>query len=158
MNNINLINIKKVITDSTSNLFTTMLSMNLEVADDTQLVNETDYQFTGYVNLTGELINGLIEIGITEDFGRIMTARMLDQSVDDIKSTQEVLEVLQEVCNIIGGNLKSRLCDTGFICKISPPLAVDSRAYKLDSQDWIRSESYVFQYEKHHFFIRSHLA
>ena len=154
MNNINSINIKKIITDSTSNLFSTMLFMNLEMPEVNQLVDVTDYQFIGWVDLDGEFMNGLLEIGLTEEFGRIMAARMLDQSPADIKSTEEILEVLKEVSNIIGGNLKSRLCDVGFLCKISPPSVINSNVYQLNSQDWIRSESYVFQYEEHHFFIR----
>ncbi len=158
MNNINSIDIKKIITDSTSNLFATMLSMNLEESVENQLVHETDKHFTGCVSFNGALVNGLLEICITEEFGRIIAARMLDLSPADIKTTQEVLDVLLEICNIIGGNLKSRLCDAGFLCRISTPSVVDNTIFKPSSQNWVLSESYMFQYEEHCFFIRGYLA
>lgn len=156
MNNISTINIQKLITDSTSNLFETMLSMKLEMPMENQLLEEINYNFIGWVNFDGEFISGLFEVGLTEEFGRLITARMFDQAPSEIKSTQEILDVLKEISNIIGGNLKSRLCDLGIICKISPPSVVDSKVYKLNALDWIRAESYVFRFEEHNFFVRSY--
>lgn len=156
MNNANTINIQKIITDSTLNMFSTMLSMDLEAPNDQTCVEPHEFEFMGLVDLDGELISGLIVIGLTEEFGRIITARMLDQSISDIQSTQEILDVSKEVCNIISGNLKSRLCDMGFTCRINPPSVVESKDYKLNSDEWMYSICHMFHFEEHQFFVRSY--
>ncbi|WP_162262308.1 chemotaxis protein CheX [Legionella worsleiensis] len=155
MNNTNTINIQKIITDSTLNMFSTMLSMNLETPNEPACVEHHEFQFMGLVDLDGELISGLIVIGLTEEFGRIITARMLDQSVSEIQSTQEIMDVSKEVCNIISGNLKSRLCDMGFSCRITPPSVIQSKDYNLNSDDWMYSVCHLFHFEEHQFYVRS---
>lgn len=156
-NEILALDLKPVIFEATRGFFSTMLSIALPPPDEISQDENKEHHYVGCVYIIGDVFSGLFEISLTEEFGRLMAANMLGLSIDDIKSNQDVLDVLQEAANIIGGNLKSRLCDNDFKCKISPPSVFDSNAYKINSKEWLRSDSFQFQYEEHTFYVKAYM-
>ena len=77
-------------------------------------------RIVGSVNLAGKVV-GSINILVSEEFSRLMTATMLGVEPDKVDGEEDVRDVISEVCNIVGGSLKSNFCDAGLTCALSPP-------------------------------------
>lgn len=154
MNNFNSIKLQEMIADSVSSLFAGMMAMQLDQPQQSQSIAPSSFNLVAWVSFQGEAIDGMVEIGVTETFGSIMTSRMLGKNNDDMNTDQEIREVLQEASNIIGGAIKSKLCDLGLVCKMSPPLVVDSMKYQPGISSWSFAEGCLFKYEGHTFFVR----
>ncbi len=136
------------VTDSLIEIFQTMLSMELELArDDLEPFGEED-RIVGSVSLAGK-IKGIIFIEVSQEFARIITASMQDVGIDDIKGDEDVKDVIRELCNIVGGNLKSLFCDAGLVCELSPPSFTTGKDFEINSLNTARHERYVFRHENH---------
>ena len=55
------------------------------------------------------------------------------------------LIIIGELCNMICGDLKSRLCDEGFNCELSIPSITTGKEFKIESRGWDRSEQFGFR-------------
>jgi chemotaxis protein CheX len=72
---------------------------------------------TGSIGLTGKF-TGVVFTNFSDSFARLITVRILgSDSVGD----GEVTDVVGEITNMISGNLKSRMCDSGYNCQLSIP-------------------------------------
>jgi chemotaxis protein CheX len=65
--------------------------------------------------------------------------------VDDIGCDDDVHDVIGEVCNMVAGDLKSRLCDGGFSCSLAIPSVTFGENFKTESKGWDRHERYGFR-------------
>jgi chemotaxis protein CheX len=148
MATINTLDLKTFISNATKNVFTTMLSMDVEPVIVNIQPSEAGKYVVGSVCFAGTLM-GSINIRVNDDFARRMTAAMLGMEVDEIEGDEEVHDVIGELCNMIGGNLKSRLCDTGFPCQLSIPCITYGNSFMIQSKDWARKELLAFRYQKH---------
>jgi flagellar motor switch protein FliN len=144
--------IKSSITESTNELFDTMLSMDLELSDSNEPPVFEKGRITAALSYAGKLM-GRIGITIDVEFSRIMTANMLGMEIDEIEGEDEINDVLLEVCNIIGGNLKSNFNDAGMPCVISTPSITIGMDFEIDSMHMERYESYTFISQGHKIFI-----
>ena len=52
------------------------------------------------------------------------------ESRDKIEGEDDVKDVIREMCNMVGGNLKSAFCDAGLICEFSPPSFTTGNDFK----------------------------
>ena len=114
------IDIKAKVSDSVIEVFDTMLSMSIEPLDEVPKERPTSERIVGSVNFAGEVM-GLITIDVSRQFSQVMTASMLDVEVDEIEGPDPVKDLLGEISNIVGGNLKSAFLDAGYDCSISTP-------------------------------------
>ncbi len=144
--------IKSSITESTNELFETMLSMELELSDSNEPPVFENGRITSALSFAGKLM-GRIGITIDDEFSKIMTANMLGMEIDEIEGEDEINDVLLEVCNIIGGNLKSNFNDAGMPCVISTPSITIGVDFEIDSMNMERCESYTFISQEHKIFI-----
>jgi CheY-specific phosphatase CheX len=62
-------------------------------------------------------------------------------------------DVIGELCNIISGNFKSKLCDAGLNCKLSPPRIARTAKFKLRVVYGGISERHAFHAKELDFFI-----
>jgi CheY-specific phosphatase CheX len=69
--------------------------------------------------------------------------------VSEIEGEEDVYDVIGELCNMIGGHLKSRLCDFGLPCKLSIPSITCGNNFMVESRGWARKERLGFQYQEH---------
>ena len=92
---------------------------------------------------------GNVSLFVSREFAREMTAAMLGMTVDDIGSDEEVHDVIGEVCNMVGGDLKSRLCDAGFSCSLSIPSVTFGENFRTESKGWDRHERYGVRNSHH---------
>jgi flagellar motor switch protein FliN/FliY len=135
------------VTDSLIDLFEKMLSMELELSRDDSTSISEDQRIVGSVNLGG-MVKGSIIIQVTDEFSRIMTAAMTGDEAEEVER-DDIIDVISEVCNIVGGSLKSKFCDAGLICQISPPSFTTGSDFKIESLNIVRHERYVFSHKRH---------
>ena len=135
--------IATAVTDSLIELFDSMLSMELELSDESAMEGLDGARIAGSVRLAGKVM-GCINIHVTEAFSYQMTAAMLGIDIDEIEDEADVKDVISEVCNIVGGNLKSKFCDSGFTCQLSPPTFTRGNDFKIEALNTARHERYVF--------------
>ncbi len=135
------------VTDSLIDVFDMMLSFKLEFAED-QKVDISGERIVGAVSLGGRVM-GCVTIQVDGDFSRQMTASMLDVAPQEIQGEDDIRDVISEICNIVGGNLKSTFCDAGLICDLSPPSFTLGNDFKIESLNTDRHERYVFNHQNH---------
>jgi flagellar motor switch protein FliN/FliY len=136
------------VTDSLIELFDMMLSLELTLADDQESEAFDGNKIAGSVDLAGRVLGRLV-ISVSEEFSHFMTAAMLDITIDEAKNEESIKDVISEVCNIVGGNLKSAFCDVGLTCKLSPPSFTTGDDFKIESLNVARYEKFVFSYQEH---------
>lgn len=141
MSDINSLDLKGFVTKATVDIFDTMLSMKMEPLETSSELE--GHHIVGSVSFAGEIM-GNIKIDVTREFGRLMAAEMLGMDVDELDDEEDVHDVIGEVSNMVGGDLKSRLCDAGFPCELSIPSITSGSDFKMESFDWTRHESYGF--------------
>jgi flagellar motor switch protein FliN/FliY len=131
--------------DKVLELFDTMLSMDLEMSDAEVPVSTNYVRFMGLVNFAGD-VTGNVHCQIPLDFARMMTARMLGVKLEDISDEGEVKDVIGEITNIIGGNLKAGFCDSGLDCEISTPSITAGKDFEIETVNMDRYERFSFRY------------
>ena len=131
---------------ATREVFDTMLSMELNEQDAPSLADGS--RIVGSVSLAGK-VSGTVNIHVSDTFAAQITANMLGMELDEIESDEEVHDVIGELSNMIGGDLKSRLCDAGFACELSIPSITSGRDFNVESKGWAVKESVCFQYQDH---------
>ena len=144
--------IKSSIVESTNELFETMLSMDVELSGSEESPAFKGGRITGSLSFAGKLM-GSIGITVSDGFSRKMTASMLGMELDEIEGQDEVNDVILEVCNIIGGNLKSHFNDAGMPCVISTPSITIGMDFDIESMNMERYESYTFISQEHKILI-----
>jgi len=147
MDQLKQFDIASTVTDSLIEVFDTMLSMDLSLSDDESLSMPEGGQIVGSVSLAGK-VKGIILIEMSDEFARTITASMQGVKSDGIDVENDVKDVISELCNIVGGNLKSNFCDAGLTCEISPPSFTFGSNFDIESLNISRHERYVFAYEK----------
>jgi flagellar motor switch protein FliN/FliY len=140
---INSVDIPTTVINSVIDVFYTMLSMETENIPQVPEGFREDKRTVGTVSFAGD-VQGLFNIQVNDDFARTMTAAMLGISVDEIESEEEVYDVMRELSNIIGGNLKSAFVDVGLSCMLSTPAITNGRDFKVESLNIIKAQRFLF--------------
>ena len=140
--------IAATVSDSLIEVFDMMLSMNLELSDENFEGDLGDKRIVGSVNLAGQVM-GIITFNVSEGFSREMTAAMLGHESEDSVDKEKIKDAISEVCNIVGGNLKSKFCEEGLECRISPPSFTSGESFKIESLNTERHECFYFSYDNH---------
>jgi chemotaxis protein CheX len=148
MNDINTLDLKVFISNAMKKIFDTMFSMDLAPFDGGLMETEKGNTIVGSVSFAGDVM-GSVNILVHDNFARLMTAEMLDMEVDEIEGHEDVHDVIGELCNMVGGDLKSRLCDHGFPCSLSIPSIASGNNIKVQSKGWGRKEQFAFKHREH---------
>ena len=148
MGGINSLDLKEFITKAVSDVFDTMLSMKVENVAVGQTENLNGSRIVGSVSFAGKVL-GNLNLHVAQQFAVEMTAAMLGMETDEIDGDEEVHDVIGEVCNMIGGDLKSRMCDCGLICELSIPSITTGKEFKIEPHGWDRSEEFGFSSNQH---------
>jgi CheY-specific phosphatase CheX len=147
MNDINTLDLKVFISNAMRDIFDRMFSMDLALSDGGLQEAEKGNGIVGSVSFTGDVM-GSVNIMVHDIFARLMTAQMLDMEVNEIDDHEDVYDVIGELCNMVGGDLKSRLCDHGFPCRLSIPSIVIGNNIKIESKGWSRKERFGFKHRE----------
>jgi len=148
MATINTLDLKFFVANAVSEVFDTMLSLEIEAIDADSRENLDGNRIVGSVSFVGEVM-GSVNIQVNDAFAHIMTAAMLGMEVEEIDGDEEVYDVIGEMSNMLGGDLKSRLCDAGLPCELSIPSVMSGSDYKIESFKWSRHERFAFQHKQY---------
>jgi chemotaxis protein CheX len=147
MSGIDNLDLKNFITKTFTGVFDTMLSMKMEQIAGCVEGIKGENQIVGSVGFAGKVM-GNVNILVNSDFAHYITAKMLGMEIDEIESEEEVFDVIGELGNMVGGDLKSRLCDGGFKCALSIPSVTRGNDLKVESRGWDRYECFGFKYRE----------
>ena len=142
MKEINSLNLKEFVINAVNNVFDIMLSMEVEISDADPHVIMNGNRIVGTVVFEGDVM-GTIRFHVGDDFARVMTAAMLGVELEEVDG-EEVNDVIGELSNMIGGDLKSRFCDSGFPCQLSIPSVTNGSDFNIGSKDWMKYECFAF--------------
>ncbi|MBT8343003.1 MAG: flagellar motor switch protein FliN [Desulfatitalea sp.] len=140
---INSVDIPTTVINAVIDVFYTMLSMETENIPKVPEGFIEDKRTVGTVSFAGD-VQGLFNIQVNDDFARTMTASMLGIEEDEIESDEDVFDVLRELSNIIGGNLKSAFVDVGLSCVLSTPAITNGRDFRVESLNVIKTQRFLF--------------
>jgi chemotaxis protein CheX len=144
MGDLMALDLKTFVNGCVTEVFDTMLSMQVNMGDIAQSPSLNGERIVGTVSFAGEVM-GNISIHLKSSFGRAIAAAMLGMDESEIESDEEVFDVIGEVSNMVGGDLKSRLCDAGFPCQLSIPSITTGSDFKIESKGWVRCERFLFK-------------
>ncbi|MGD9006938.1 MAG: chemotaxis protein CheX [Desulfobacteraceae bacterium] len=145
---INSVDIPNTVINSVIDVFYTMLSMEVENIPEVPPDFQELKRMVGTVNFAGD-VDGLFNIQVNQDFAEIMTAAMLGMEVEQIEDEEEVFDVLREMSNIIGGNLKSAFVDAGLSCALSTPSITNGRDFRVEALNIIKTQRFLFSLGEH---------
>ncbi len=148
MSSINSLDLKTLIINAVNDVFGTMLSMKVESIEGKPPENNNGNHIVGTVSFAGTVL-GSLNLHVDEEFACQMTAAMLGMETDEIESDEEIHDVIGELCNMICGDLKSRLCDVGLSCELSIPTITSGKEFKIEPRGWDRGEQYGFRSHNH---------
>jgi flagellar motor switch protein FliN len=136
---------KTKMTETVVEAYDTMLSIELEPAESVTRFDLEGVRNVGSVSFAGD-VTGMVSIQVGETFARVMMATMLDCDVEEIEGTEEIEDLLCEISNIIGGNLKSVFTDAGLACALSTPSFTTGRDFKVEPLGMEQYQRFAFKY------------
>lgn len=134
--------------DTVIELFELMMGMKLELSETENPEEIEGIRVVGAINFAGEVM-GTINLQVSETFARIITSKMMDVPLAEVEGEEEPKDVIGELCNIIGGNLKSGFCDSGLMCEISPPSITVGDDFRFETLNMARYEQFAFRFYEH---------
>jgi len=146
------IDVKAKITDSVTDIFETMLSMDVKPAVKVPKESVEGLRNVGSVNFAGD-ITGIINFQVSNKFACLMTASMLGMDVELLEGQEEINDLIAEISNIIGGSLKSSYQDIGMICELSTPSITKGNDFIIESFDMAAYERFAFKSNEHDIFV-----
>jgi flagellar motor switch protein FliN len=152
MSNIENFDIKSHIIESVVEVFDTMVSMEIEDSDSEPADPSGVSRMVAGVNFAGH-VAGMLNIQVTSDLARLMTAKMLDMEPEELEGDREIKDLLSEISNIVGGNLKSALNDAGLACELSTPSMTYGSDFSIKSLNMERFERFVFMHQQDWIFV-----
>ena len=141
------VDIKTAIINSVIDVFYTMLDMEVEAILHVPDSFTEEMRTVGSVTFAGE-VDGMFNIQVNDDFSKAMTAAMLGMEVEEIENKEEVYDVIRELSNIIGGNLKSKFVDAGLSCVLSTPAITNGRDFKVSPTNIIKPTQFLFSHNE----------
>jgi chemotaxis protein CheX len=150
------IDIQPLIDQALRDVFERMLSLSVQSAAANPRPDHSE-RVVGTVGLAGESVTGAVFLHVSEAFARKITAAMLGVHIHEIHGGEQVHDVVSEVTNILGGRLKSRLCDAGFRCAMSTPTVICGSAFRIEIAPDLRPRECFFLCGKEKFLVAIHL-
>lgn len=137
------------------NVFETMLSLTTTpCAASTPAGGE---RVSGTIGIAGETLSGAIYLHFSEPLARRAAAAMLGLNSVDKVDTGAVNDVASELANMIGGGIKSALCDADRPCAMSTPSIVRGPAFVIELPSGLLSETFVFDCNSERLAVEVHL-
>jgi len=150
------LDIQPLIDQALRDVFERMLSLSLQPAAASPRPDHSE-RVVGSVGLAGESVTGAVFLHVSDGFARKITAAMLAVHIQEIQGGEQVHDVVSEVTNMLGGRLKSRLCDAGFRCAMSTPTVIRGSAFRIETAPDLRPRECFFLGGQEKFLVAVHL-
>jgi chemotaxis protein CheX len=134
-----------------------MLSLKAEPAAEFDVNHLTGERVCGTVGLAGETVTGLVYLHLTSTFGREVAAAMLGMAPGDVIGNVEINDVVGEVTNMIGGGLKSWLCDAGATCVLTAPAVIRGTSFAINAKPGVDLIMAGFKCGDNHGLVEIHI-
>lgn len=138
-NTISTSDVRNYVATHLGEVFETMLSLKAETAADFEPGRLAGERVTGSVGMAGETVTGSVYLHVSAPFAVQATAAMLGMTPEEITGTAEVNDVIAEVTNMIGGGLKSWLCDAGASCALTTPAVIRGNSFEVMAKPGVES-------------------
>ena len=146
MNDIASLDLKAIVSEAIDEVCKTMLSMEVEIQSEAAGDIPEKERIVGSVSLAGG-ISGSCHVHLPRSFAFSMAGAMLNAEPDELEQ-EEVEDAVGEICNMIGGTLKSQLNNNGFSCALSIPSITAGNDFHIQSTGWLKKEQLFFQHEQ----------
>jgi flagellar motor switch protein FliN/FliY len=145
---INSVDVGTTVINSVIDVFYTMLSMEIESIQEVPTDFREEKRTVGTVSFAGD-VHGMFNIQVNDNFARKMAAAMLGIEEEEIGDEEEVFDVIRELSNIIGGNLKSSFVDVGLACVLSTPSITNGLDFHVEALNIIKIKRFLFHVQGH---------
>jgi chemotaxis protein CheX len=135
------------------NVFETMLNLPIKVANPGALPAS---RISGVLGIAGEQVTGTVYVHLPETLAREATRALLQATPGQTASDTDVHDMAGELANMIGGGLKSRLCDADIFCAMSTPSVIRG-AFDVEATPGVRVEKFYFACLGQRFAVEIHL-
>ena len=149
---INALDINARLSEAVIDVFDTMLSLKLEPADAVTADSLEGIRNAGSVSFAGNA-TGMVSIHAGDSFSREMAAAKLGMEVEEIEGDEEIRDMLTEMGNIVGGNLKSAFTDAGLMCALSTPSFTSGTEFKIEALNMDNYERFAFRCGENTIFV-----
>lgn len=146
------IDVKRLIIETVTEVFDTMLSMEVTLSESVSRSSMDGPRTVGSVNFAGD-ITGIINIHVSNTFARQMTASMLGMALEEIEGQEEINDLIGELGNIIGGSLKSTYTDIGMICELSTPSITNGSDFLIEALNMTSYDRLAFRCQDFDLFV-----
>ena len=130
-------------------VFSSMLSMDLVDELPSQLTADASGQIAGSVGFIGEA-SGIIYLYAGVGFAGVLTSRMLGIPSPEVQGDEMINDAFGELSNMVGGYVKSRLCDGGWPCTLTIPSIVRGQQLSIESVAQVARRIMGFGHEGQH--------
>ena len=133
MQSLDQIDANRFIIEVTTDVFETMLAINLESVESPPVHTEFENaKVVGSVGFAGK-IRGAVHVQFGAGFARTVTGAMLGMDPGEL-GDDDIDDTIGELSNMIGGGGKSKLCDSGFSCQLSIPTVLRGSQFKMNTK------------------------
>lgn len=148
MSTLSDIDVRATVNASVVETFSSMLSMEIDPVEEEPPPGQGIRRMVGTLNFAGK-VTGIFNTQLTFDFGRLMASALLGMEPEEVESGTEIRDLVAEITNIVGGNLKSALNDSGYPCVLSTPSITYGTDFSIKSLNMDRFDRYAFQKDGH---------
>lgn len=145
---LNAFDIETCVDKALTQVFDVMIGLPISQTDCRGPVGEDFHHINGSIGISGNL-KGRVNVITTLEFGQLMTAQMVGAEPEDVIGTDELKDVIGEVCNIVSGTLRSALNDFGITCIISPPSFTTGEKFHVQMVQLPRIERFCYEHAGH---------
>ncbi|MDY6949952.1 MAG: chemotaxis protein CheX [Thermodesulfobacteriota bacterium] len=139
---------KPLIANAIGEVFQKMLSLEAGVMAGGPQEGDIEDRIVGSVGFAGKVM-GKVNIHLSDAFARVIAASMLGIELEEIEGQEEVDDVVSELSNMIGGQLKTHIAGTGLSCELSLPSITRGSNFEIEAKGWARHEKIGFSHQQH---------
>ncbi len=137
--------------ESTVEIFTGMIMMDITVKDDNvKQLGKLQNSITGMVGLAG-ICKGVVAIHVPQEVAFSITTNFLGMEVTEMN--EDVQDAIGEIANMLGGNVKTILSDKGKAIQLSLPSTISGDEYQMYSNDNVERVIIEFSTSGGNFFV-----
>jgi len=132
-----------LVTGAVTELFSTMLSMNMLPASLEPGFGNGEAHIAGAVGFVGKL-SGMVYVFTTVSFARRITATLLGLQEAEIEGDEMINDAMGEMANMLVGQMKSQLSDRGMPCVLTIPSVVRGSNFSVEATT--STEGHIFSF------------
>jgi len=152
MGDLERLDLRSLVANNVAEVFQMMLSMDVELSHETSVPSYERGKVVASVSFAGKAM-GILSLHVSQDFAQHMAAAMMGIDLEEVRDEEEIHDVLGEISNMIGGNLKRFFTDAGLLSELSPPAIRTGTDFRIESLNLGRYEHLVFRHQDHVIFL-----